>query len=758
MCENMLSPGNYHAVNIWRRETFAPGIPKNVTLTERKLWTVNPSDHEFRAKYIHEIPDWLAGYFSQRYEKLYNAPRGGRRRANTFLRQTIGQNVLPRLRNVMSRYKLPGDVDDLSFGKALQRLPSLDRLEIKKLSTRVSMWLAESFYTFTDTAFEDATQDPAEMHRRTLLSYQHLGELCLMLGNTPPYWAEYQANKNQLDTQKAESGLLRLMAPVWWYARLKRMRDIQREHLAIAVGQVQKAATAYVSRGTLGEWLEQKKRNTEFFKKFDLVNNEDDRLAMTDLVYGSVSNPAIRRAELMTRMRGFEDLADEQELAGEFYTITAPSRFHAVHSGGGFVSQWNGSNPQDTQKYLCNVWAKSRAALSRAGIHIFGFRVVEPHHDGTPHWHMLLFMRPQDVDAVRDILCYQARITDSEELQTPNALTARFHVEPIDPAKGSATGYIAKYISKNIDGYALDGEKDDETGESLRDMAKAVSAWASRWRIRQFQQIGGAPVTVWRELRRLRDQRLVPVPMATAEGGMYQYPPEGALVEVGFADGRQDKPIIRQTLQTDLALPDIKPGEQLQQQRHGVSQRVTQDGSWQRETDQVISEKSRLRVVTADAEQRTVTRRETTVNANDTTTVLGTKKLLAGAVLNVIDGDYTTGANGSMFSHVAKNREEYTGQNINAEVAGTLTEKIRGIRRSVAAVQELIAPSVRLGGDELNVLTLLTDTLDVIGELADLTAAHRHPDTGTPTNAGAIESVSKRTQTLNNKYSPFIAS
>ena len=210
----------------------------------------------------------------------------------------------------------------------------------------------------------------------------------------------------------------------------------------------------------------------------------------------------------MTRMRGFDDVANETGCVGEFYTITAPSRYHAVYSQGGFVSQWSGSSPRDTQRYLCRVWARIRAALSREAIHFFGFRVVEPHHDGTPHWHILLFMRPQNVQRVQQIMRDQAYKEDSGELTTPQAMKARFHAEPIDPEKGSATGYIAKYISKNIDGYAMDGEKDDETGENMRDMAKAVSAWASRWRIRQFQQIGGAPVTVWRELRRMGDARL----------------------------------------------------------------------------------------------------------------------------------------------------------------------------------------------------------------------------------------------------------
>ncbi|PHM39813.1 protein phage [Xenorhabdus mauleonii] len=241
----------------------------------------------------------------------------------------------------------------------------------------------------------------------------------------------------------------------------------------------------------------------------------------------------------------------------------------------------------------------------------------------------------------------------------------------------------------------------------------------------------------------------LPLPMAGGESGMFQYPPIGTIVEIAFEGGRPDKPFIRQTLSHGNTLPDIKPGEQLQQQRAEVSQRVTQEGSWIRQTDQTINESSMHREVKADTETRNVVARDSTVQATDKTTVLGTSTLQAGAVQHMAAGDYCVAANSNYLACV--------GNDANVEVGQKLIEKVGLLKQSISGgKQEIIAPVVWVGSEQLNVMALMLETLDVVKELAELTAAHTHQNTDGPKNASAIRNTVSNSDGLKQKYSPVI--
>lgn len=459
---------------------------------------------------IATLPDCLQREIYRRSDTLEQ--RSGAPAANGWLRH-VGQHRLPRIEQVMTQWRLAAvsrtvsmdvfrghfDTDFLQFLASrlvdltarYNRLPDMNRADVDRLAEDIAHFIR------AELANIDIEK---ESERDSLYRwYLHAAAICQQFNVTPPCWLH--ARKQ---TALLGPAVIRMFSEVWWRTKLRRAALEWREHLLIAFGCVSKKSHPFASSRCLREWREQKRRTRDFLKSMELEDEEGHRISLIDKYDASIANPAIRRCELMTRIRGFETLCQQLGYVGEFCTLTAPAKYHATLSSGRPNPAWDGASPRETQSWFNQTWARIRARLHRDNIRIFGIRVAEPHHDATPHWHLLIFLRPEQLGAFRQIMRDYAWADDSGELRSDRAKQARFQSVAMDSNKGSATGYIAKYIAKNIDGYALDGEQEHESGRPLRETAAAVTAWAARWRIRQFQFIGGAPVTVYRELRRLR--------------------------------------------------------------------------------------------------------------------------------------------------------------------------------------------------------------------------------------------------------------
>lgn len=287
--------------------------------------------------------------------------------------------------------------------------------------------------------------------------------------------------------------------------RVKQARDM--EAFLRELGTVSKHRGIYVSDFSYQRRTEQKQRGQRLLASLEAENQLGQSYTLAELAELSTSNPVNRRHELMVRIRGFEEVAQQadDDWQGVLFTVTCPSKYHAVMARSGQPNpHFNGTTPTEANDYLNTLWQRTRAAWQREQIHPFGFRVAEPHHDGTPHWHALLFIRKEHVKRAEAIFKAYALAEDGNE---PGAQEQRFHSVMIDPKQGTAAGYIAKYIAKNIDGFGIET---DRYGKEAVSSALRIEAWASLWGIRQFQQIGGPSVTVWRELRRLNAEGLDP--------------------------------------------------------------------------------------------------------------------------------------------------------------------------------------------------------------------------------------------------------
>ncbi|WP_375750961.1 hypothetical protein [Vibrio sp. HN007] len=240
----------------------------------------------------------------------------------------------------------------------------------------------------------------------------------------------------------------------------------------------------------------------------------------------------------------------------------------------------------------------------------------------------------------------------------------------------------------------------------------------------------------------------LPVIMSGHESGFLSYPLEGTLVEVAFAYGRNDRPIIRNVYGRDYALPDIEPGEQLQQQRQEVSHRINAAGHTTEQTDQSHTSKAFQKLELADRYKAEFGQHHMIIDEHSIEEIVGKKLIEALGALDLLAGDdITLGSLG----------------NIQTATAGDLIETIGKVRRSITTEHQwLQAPKTWVGSKQENVLILLSELMQVVKELADTLASHTHSGvlagpatTAAPVQANAITEHGGDSNSLKERLDPM---
>jgi len=298
------------------------------------------------------------------------------------------------------------------------------------------------------------------------------------------------------------TSLARLEDAKWWRCAFSKSLPRIVDQACRRHGVVHKQSDIYLSDTALAYHRKRVEGNRSVLEGLEAVSELGDRLLLSEVAERSLAKAANRRTEYMVRSRGMEEYSATQDYRAMFVTLTTPSKYHCRLASGLANPSWNGSTPREAQAYLMTVWKRTRASLKRRGVDYFGVRIAEPHHDGTPHWHLLIYVALDDYTELEDAFRRYAMEEDGLE---PGASQHRFRVLRIDPAKGTPTGYVAKYISKGLDGYGMD---QDFYGNPSAMTAERIVAWARIWGIRQFQTFGTPPVGVYRELRRVREPTL----------------------------------------------------------------------------------------------------------------------------------------------------------------------------------------------------------------------------------------------------------
>ena len=373
---------------------------------------------------------------------------------------------------------------------AINRLtdPEADK-EANEEDRKVIAWAKERYWLHIDAEFDEDLVAAAQAR---------LAARAQMINDTIKSYT--------LTDEEREAEVLRLAFKISRY--LKRHARQRFESIALALKRVGlgKGEGLYVSdyssvrmmhaRAKQRAWAEEQQIRTADGRVFKLSDIQDKAKR--------------REAARIYRMnKDLERFAREIGFVPCFLTLTAPPRFHPNPSNG--HDTWDGSTPAQSQRWLAQEWARLRARLAKSDVIMAGFRVPEGHGDACTHAHPLIYVHPDQRDAVEEAISYKWRIVEDKKkekgkkrekndndenlervdgfvgYQRANACVRWLDDEVEDGKRASAASYVMTYVLETLN---------SQPGEEDR-----ARAWRQTWAIRGYQFFGVTTKKVWEALR-----------------------------------------------------------------------------------------------------------------------------------------------------------------------------------------------------------------------------------------------------------------
>ncbi|MGI1677588.1 MAG: hypothetical protein K6L75_02570 [Cellvibrionaceae bacterium] len=273
--------------------------------------------------------------------------------------------------------------------------------------------------------------------------------------------------------------------------------------------------------------------------------------------------------------------------------------------------------------------------------------------------------------------------------------------------------------------------------------------------------------------------RAVPLPVsfAGAERGGFGFPEPGTIVQIAFAYGLPNKPLIQHVYSGGLLLPDLQAGELAWQDNQKVKQRLSVAADWLRETTGTIKDLSLKRIVKALENFEHYSTSKKITKGNDTEEIKGVKlievlgaiKILSGGSINLsaIDRLNLTSASNinqtaaeDLIETVGNDNKKDVVNNSEQNIGNDLTLNIGNILEAIAEAKALLkvkdGGTVWVGSESTNLLKIVENLAGVVSDLASTVSTHSHPNVSTPSQQAAIAAHGIQANALKTELSPIV--